>query len=241
MDGRETELDAATWARVFSEAADLGVLQVHLSGGEPASRRDLPDIMAAARGAERLRTARENLDGLLALPEGDGDGAASPELDRALADLATLLGTGADATRVRFEGSMDDDFGTPGALAALFDLASALNRLVDAASKRRAGLGGDRREVAARGAALLRELGGVLGLRLVAVVTQAQADGVFKADIEPRFAAMAFYGAIEQLLTGWIFDLLPQGEEHFERAKWLVVETICGGLETSAARQPSVG
>ena len=33
---------------------------------------------------------------------------------------------------------------------------------------------------------------------------------------------MAFYGAIEQLLTGWIFGLLPQGEEHFERAKWLV-------------------
>ena len=46
---------------------------------------------------------------------------------------------------------------------------------------------------------------------------------------------MAFYGAIEQLLTGWIFDLLPQGQEDFERAKWLVVETICGGLEVTAA------
>ncbi len=57
-------------------------------------------------------------------------------------------------------------------------------------------------------------------------------QGVFKAEIEARFAAMAFYGAIEQLLTGWIFDLLPQGEEHFERAKWLVVETVCGGLES---------
>jgi TetR/AcrR family transcriptional regulator, fatty acid metabolism regulator protein len=65
------------------------------------------------------------------------------------------------------------------------------------------------------------------------IVTKAQADGVFKADIEARFAAMAFYGAIEQLLTGWIFDLLPQGEEYFERAKWLVVETVCGGLETA--------
>jgi TetR/AcrR family fatty acid metabolism transcriptional regulator len=64
------------------------------------------------------------------------------------------------------------------------------------------------------------------------MITKAQAEGVFKAEIEPRFAAMAFYGAIEQLLTGWIFDLLPQGEQHFERAKWLVVETVCGGLET---------
>jgi TetR/AcrR family transcriptional regulator, fatty acid metabolism regulator protein len=65
------------------------------------------------------------------------------------------------------------------------------------------------------------------------IVTKAQADGVFKAEIEARFAAMAFYGAIEQLLTGWIFNLLPQDEEYFERAKWLVVETVCGGLETS--------
>src|SRR6266704_2567887 len=45
------ELDTATWSRVFREAASLGVLQVHLSGGEPASRRDLADIMAAARDA----------------------------------------------------------------------------------------------------------------------------------------------------------------------------------------------
>jgi TetR/AcrR family fatty acid metabolism transcriptional regulator len=64
------------------------------------------------------------------------------------------------------------------------------------------------------------------------IIAKAQADGVFKPEIESRFAAMAFYGAIEQLLTGWIFELLPQGEEDFERAKWLVVETVCGGLET---------
>jgi PqqA peptide cyclase len=51
LDGRDTELDAATWARVFREAAGLGVLQVHLSGGEPASRRDLIEITAAARDA----------------------------------------------------------------------------------------------------------------------------------------------------------------------------------------------
>jgi TetR/AcrR family fatty acid metabolism transcriptional regulator len=63
------------------------------------------------------------------------------------------------------------------------------------------------------------------------MIVEAQDEGVFKVEIEPRFAAMAFYGAIEQLLTGWIFDLLPQDEEYFERAKWLVVETVCGGLE----------
>jgi AcrR family transcriptional regulator len=66
------------------------------------------------------------------------------------------------------------------------------------------------------------------------IVAKAQADGVFKPEIEPRFAAMAFYGVIEQLLTGWIFELLPQGEEHFEWAKALVLETVYGGLEKSA-------
>jgi pyrroloquinoline quinone biosynthesis protein E len=48
---REAELDTATWARVFAEAAELGVLQVHISGGEPAARRDLASLVAAARSA----------------------------------------------------------------------------------------------------------------------------------------------------------------------------------------------
>ena len=34
-------------------------------------------------------------------------------------------------------------------------------------------------------------------------------DGSFKSDIDSEFAAMCFYGAIEQVLSGWIFDLLP--------------------------------
>jgi pyrroloquinoline quinone biosynthesis protein E len=51
LDKRNDELDATTWARVFREAAALGVLQVHLSGGEPAARRDLSEIVEAARDA----------------------------------------------------------------------------------------------------------------------------------------------------------------------------------------------
>src|SRR3984893_4262546 len=51
LDARATELDTVTWARVFGEAAALGVLQVHLSGGEPGARRDLVEITAAARDA----------------------------------------------------------------------------------------------------------------------------------------------------------------------------------------------
>ncbi|MET0877573.1 MAG: pyrroloquinoline quinone biosynthesis protein PqqE [Tardiphaga sp.] len=51
LEKRDDELDTATWARVFGEAAGLGVLQVHLSGGEPGARRDLVEIAASAREA----------------------------------------------------------------------------------------------------------------------------------------------------------------------------------------------
>lgn len=71
--------------------------------------------------------------------------------------------------------------------------------------------------------------------RIAAIVQGAQQQGAFKAEIDAEFAAMAFYGAIEQVLTGWIFGLLPADEEHYERAKRLIVETICDGLEIEGA------
>src|SRR3977135_336730 len=51
LEGRADELDPATWTRVFNQASALGVLQVHLSGGEPAARRDLIEITKAAHDA----------------------------------------------------------------------------------------------------------------------------------------------------------------------------------------------
>jgi len=69
-------------------------------------------------------------------------------------------------------------------------------------------------------------------LGIAAIVESARAEGSFKSDIPSEFAAMCFYGAIEQLLTGWIFELLPRTDEDYERAKGMVVEAICGGLES---------
>ncbi|SHM26729.1 pyrroloquinoline quinone biosynthesis protein E [Paracoccus solventivorans] len=48
---RDSELTTAEWAEVFRQAVALGVLQLHISGGEPASRSDLVAIVAAAREA----------------------------------------------------------------------------------------------------------------------------------------------------------------------------------------------
>ncbi|MGI8414186.1 MAG: TetR/AcrR family transcriptional regulator [Solirubrobacteraceae bacterium] len=67
--------------------------------------------------------------------------------------------------------------------------------------------------------------------QIAAIVARAQAEGVFRAEITPEFAAQAFYGSIEQVLSGWIFDSVPVGEAELEHAKTLIVETICRGLE----------
>jgi TetR/AcrR family transcriptional regulator, fatty acid metabolism regulator protein len=70
---------------------------------------------------------------------------------------------------------------------------------------------------------------------IAGIVARAQADGAFKDTVTPRFAALAFYGAIEQVLSGWIFETLPRGDAEYEEAKTLVVETICGGLDAAPA------
>ena len=63
------------------------------------------------------------------------------------------------------------------------------------------------------------------------IVADGQAEGAFRRDIDPIFASMSFYGAIEQLLSGWIFEVIPAADSDFDQAKDLVVATICDGLE----------
>jgi PqqA peptide cyclase len=68
------ELGTAAWLDVLAQAADLGILQLHLSGGEPTVRRDLEEIVAQAAKVglySNLITAgvlltREGLEGLAA-------------------------------------------------------------------------------------------------------------------------------------------------------------------------------
>src|SRR5690242_10184596 len=51
MQGRERELPAETWAQVFASAGELGVMQLHLTGGEPLAREDLTELVSAGRKA----------------------------------------------------------------------------------------------------------------------------------------------------------------------------------------------
>jgi TetR/AcrR family fatty acid metabolism transcriptional regulator len=63
------------------------------------------------------------------------------------------------------------------------------------------------------------------------IVKQAQEAGAFRTEVDALFAAQAFYGLIEQVLTQWIFSGLPLTTEEFEHVKNEIVEMICGGLD----------
>ncbi|MDR7556083.1 MAG: cysteine--tRNA ligase [Armatimonadota bacterium] len=105
-------------------------------------------LAAAGRGLERLQTALANA--ATALERTPGVPSAGPLAERA------------EAARAAFEAAMDDDFNTPQALAALFDLAADVNRGAAAALQGDPALAGG----LAAAAETLRRLAGVLGLRL---------------------------------------------------------------------------
>jgi PqqA peptide cyclase len=108
LEPRKDELSAADWARVFKEAAALGVLQVHLSGGEPASRRDLPEIVAGARDANLYSNLITSAVGL--------NGAA----------LARLADAGLDHVQVSIQDSEQDSADTIAGYKGAFERKRAL-------------------------------------------------------------------------------------------------------------------
>ena len=51
LDPSSKELTTKEWLRVIAELAEIGVLQIHFSGGEPTARKDLDQLVAAAHRA----------------------------------------------------------------------------------------------------------------------------------------------------------------------------------------------
>ena len=62
------------------------------------------------------------------------------------------------------------------------------------------------------------------------LIVRGQQDGEFRSDLDPRMASYVFYGALEEILTGWVLGQLEDGDEAIARAEQTVVEVICGGL-----------
>jgi AcrR family transcriptional regulator len=62
------------------------------------------------------------------------------------------------------------------------------------------------------------------------IVVRGQQDGEFRTDVDARLASFVFYGALEEILTGWVLGTLDEGDEQIARAEQTVVEIVCGGL-----------
>ena len=72
------------------------------------------------------------------------------------------------------------------------------------------------------------------------IVERGQADGSIRTDLDARLASYVFYGAIDELLTGWVLGRLPDSDEDLDRAEQTVVEIVAGGLAPEhATRRPS--
>lgn len=70
------------------------------------------------------------------------------------------------------------------------------------------------------------------------IVARGQAQGEFRADLDARMVSYVFYGALEEILTGWVLGQLEEGDEAIARAEETVIEVVCGGLasDREAAR-----
>jgi TetR/AcrR family transcriptional regulator, fatty acid metabolism regulator protein len=67
------------------------------------------------------------------------------------------------------------------------------------------------------------------------IIERGQADGSIRADLDARLASYVFYGAVEELLTGWIVGRLPDSDEDVARAERTLVEIVTGGLAPELA------
>jgi AcrR family transcriptional regulator len=68
------------------------------------------------------------------------------------------------------------------------------------------------------------------------IVERGQQRGEVRADADARLTTWVFYGALEEILTGWVLGQLPGDERDVTRAVDTVVEVIGGGLAPDRAR-----
>ena len=70
------------------------------------------------------------------------------------------------------------------------------------------------------------------------VIARGQQQGEFRADLDARMVSYVFYGALEEILTGWVLGQLEDDDDAIARAEETVVEVVCGGLarDREAAR-----
>jgi AcrR family transcriptional regulator len=70
------------------------------------------------------------------------------------------------------------------------------------------------------------------------VIEDGQARGEFRPDLDAQLATWIYYGAVEEILTGWVLGQLPDAEEDVAHAEHTLGELVFAGL--AAARPAAV-
>jgi TetR/AcrR family transcriptional regulator, fatty acid metabolism regulator protein len=70
------------------------------------------------------------------------------------------------------------------------------------------------------------------------IIAHGQEEGEFRADVDPRMVSYVFYGALEEILTGWVLGQLDDGDEQIAAAEQTVIEVVCGGLTPDREAAP---
>jgi AcrR family transcriptional regulator len=66
------------------------------------------------------------------------------------------------------------------------------------------------------------------------IVVRGQEEGTFRGEVDARLAAWMLYGAMEEVLTGWVLGQLPDDADAVAAAEREVVGTVVGGLRLRA-------
>jgi TetR/AcrR family fatty acid metabolism transcriptional regulator len=69
---------------------------------------------------------------------------------------------------------------------------------------------------------------------LQAIIERGQEAGEFRADVDARLASFVWYGALEEVLTGWVLGRLPDDDDAIADAERAVVNVVADGLVNSA-------
>jgi TetR/AcrR family fatty acid metabolism transcriptional regulator len=67
------------------------------------------------------------------------------------------------------------------------------------------------------------------------IVKRGQETGEFRPTLQPRLAAWVIYGALEEILTGWVMGRPPADDEEVAEAVRTVVQILCDGLVDDSA------
>jgi TetR/AcrR family transcriptional regulator, fatty acid metabolism regulator protein len=71
------------------------------------------------------------------------------------------------------------------------------------------------------------------------IVERGQREGELRDNLDARLVATIWYGALEEILTGWTLGQLPDGDDDVARAERAVIEIVAGGLAADRAAAPA--